>query len=138
MRLTNSTMPKNRDFTVFAKISDLNYCRKCKGYSLGHLFTIIHSNSSGIRNNTATFNKQPLLVLLYTRLYAAFLGFVNQPMPRGALKPKLCLKNRFGEVRAAMRFLSDGVRNPNFIIRTYRTNVAIFYKPPSPLHFNDY
>ena len=32
---------------------------------------------------------QPLVVLLYTRLYNAFFGFVNQPIPLGALKPRL-------------------------------------------------
>jgi len=31
------------------------------------------------------------------------------------LKPSECLTNLFHEVRAAIRFFNDGVRNPNFI-----------------------
>jgi len=50
------------------------------------------------------------------RLYAAFLGLVSHPHPRGALKPIECLTTRFQEVRAAMRLFSDGVRKPNFML----------------------
>lgn len=55
------------------------------------------------------------IVLEYTRLYAARFGLVNQPHPRGAFTPKLCAMNRFGDVRAAIIFLMDGLRRPNFI-----------------------
>ena len=60
--------------------------------------------------------KQPLLVLLYTLLYKAFLGSVIQPMPIGALNPRLWRMMRLTEVRAAIRLVIDGMRNPNFII----------------------
>ena len=60
------------------------------------------------------FTKQPLEVLLYTLLYAAFFGSVNQPNPLGALKPKLCRTTRFHDVRAAIRLVRDGMRKPNF------------------------
>ena len=59
--------------------------------------------------------RHPFEVLLYTRLYAALLGLVNQPQPLGALKPRLWRMIRFTEVRAAIRLVSDGMRNPNFI-----------------------
>jgi hypothetical protein len=67
-------------------------------------------------SKTTPLSKQPLLVLLYTLLYMARLGLVNQPQPRGALKPRLCLKMRFIEVRAAIRLLRLGMRKPNFIV----------------------
>ena len=47
------------------------------------------SSRIGTPNKKTKFTKQPLLVLLYTLLYNAFLGLVIQPMPLGALKPKL-------------------------------------------------
>jgi hypothetical protein len=49
------------------------------------------------------------------RLWSARFGLVSQPQPRGALKPSEWRTNRFTDVRAAMRFLSDGMRKPNFI-----------------------
>ena len=67
-------------------------------------------------NKNKTLTRQPLLVLLYTLLYIALLGLVIQPMPLGALKPRLWRMTRFTEVRAAIRLVSDGMRNPNFII----------------------
>ena len=57
---------------------------------------------------------QPRLVLLYTWLYKAFLGSVIQPIPLGALNPRLWRITRFTEVRAAIRLVSEGMRNPNF------------------------
>jgi len=42
IRLNNSNMPKNRGFTVIAKIHELNYCRKRNG---GYL--VICSSSKG-------------------------------------------------------------------------------------------
>ena len=57
---------------------------------------------------------QPLVVLLYTRLYNAFFGLVIQPIPLGALNPRLCRMIRLTDVRAAIRFVSDGMRKPNF------------------------
>lgn len=57
----------------------------------------------------------PLDVLLYNRLYAAFLGLVNQPMPRGALKPRLCLNTLLKDVLAAILLFKDGLLYPNFI-----------------------
>ena len=66
-------------------------------------------------NKNAKLTMQPLLVLLYTLLYNVFLGSVNQPMPLGALKPRLWRMMRFTDVRAAIRLVSDGMRNPNFI-----------------------
>ncbi len=65
-----------------------------------------------IKNTKLT--KQPLLVLLYTLLYKAFLGSVIQPIPLGALNPRLWRITRLTEVRAAIRLESDGMRNPNF------------------------
>ncbi|MFD0984020.1 hypothetical protein [Flavobacterium myungsuense] len=53
--------------------------------------------------------------MLYTLLYKAFLGSVIQPIPLGALKPRLWRMMRFTEVRAAIRLVIDGMRNPNFI-----------------------
>lgn len=50
------------------------------------------------------------------RLYAAFLGLVSQPHPRGALSPRLCRINLFGDVRADTIFFSDGLRGPNFMV----------------------
>src|ERR1035441_2903511 len=49
------------------------------------------------------------------RLYAARLGLVSQPHPRGALKPKDCRTYRFRDVRAAIRPRSDGLLIPHFI-----------------------
>ena len=37
------------------------------------------------------------------------------PNPFGALNPRLCLIIRFMEVRAAILFVKEGIRNPNFI-----------------------
>jgi hypothetical protein len=37
------------------------------------------------------------------------------PNPFGAFAPRLCLTTRLTDVLAAMLFLSDGIRNPNFI-----------------------
>ena len=37
------------------------------------------------------------------------------PNPFGALNPRLCLIIRFIEVRAAILFVKEGIRNPNFI-----------------------
>ena len=65
-------------------------------------------------NKNTKLTKQPLLVLLYTLLYKAFFGSVIQPIPLGALNPRLWRITRFTEVRAAIRFGSDGMRNPNF------------------------
>lgn len=69
----------------------------------------------GALSSISKFKRQPLLVLLYTLLYIALFGLVIQPMPRGALNPRLWRIIRFTDMRAAMRLLSDGVRNPNFI-----------------------
>ena len=40
-------------------------------------------------NKNTKLTKHPLLVLLYTLLYKAFLGSVIQPIPMGALIPSL-------------------------------------------------
>ena len=45
----------------------------------------------------------------------AFSGSVKIPKPFGALNPRLCLIIRFMEVRAAILFVKEGIRNPNFI-----------------------
>ena len=45
----------------------------------------------------------------------AFSGSVTIPNPFGALNPRLCLIIRFMEVRAAILFVKEGIRNPNFI-----------------------
>jgi hypothetical protein len=45
----------------------------------------------------------------------AFSGSVKMPNPFGALNPRLCLIIRFMEVRAAILFVKEGIRNPNFI-----------------------
>ena len=66
-------------------------------------------------NRSRKLTKQPLLVLLYTLLYIDLLGLVIQPLPLGALTPKLWRMIRFTEVRAAIRLLRLGMRNPNFI-----------------------
>lgn len=70
----------------------------------------------------------PTVVRLYTRLYAARLGLVSHPQPRGALSPIEWRRTRFNEVRAAMRFLSEGRLIPNFIPEsagaTYSLTVA--------------
>ena len=58
----------------------------------------------------------PDVVLLYTRLYKAFLGLVTQPQPFGALNPRFCRTYLFRDVLAAMRLLRFGMRKPNFII----------------------
>ena len=65
-------------------------------------------------NKNTKLTKQPLLVLLYTLLYKAFLGSVIQPIPLGALNPRLWRITRLTEVRAAIRLVRDGMRNPNF------------------------
>jgi hypothetical protein len=49
----------------------------------------------------------------------AFLGLVIQPIPRGALKPRLCAMIRLTDVRAAIRLLIEGMRNPNFIFLVF-------------------
>ena len=67
-------------------------------------------------NKNTKLTKQPLLVLLYTLLYKAFLGSVIHPIPLGALNPRLWRMMRFTEVRAAIRLVMDGMRNPNFIL----------------------
>ena len=67
-------------------------------------------------NKNMKLTKQPLLVLLYTLLYKAFLGSVIQPIPLGALNPRLWRITRLTEVRAAIRLVRDGMRNPNFKI----------------------
>lgn len=66
-------------------------------------------------NRNKKLTMQPLLVLLYTLLYIALLGLVIQPIPLGALTPRLWRMIRLTEVRAAIRLLIDGMRNPNFI-----------------------
>ena len=48
-------------------------------------------------------------------LRGAFFGLVTQPQPRGALIPTEWRTMRLTEVRAAMLFFRDGVRNPNFM-----------------------
>ena len=40
---------------------------------------------------------------------------VKMPNPLGALNPRLCLIIRLMEVRAAILFVKEGIRNPNFI-----------------------
>ena len=79
----------------------------------------------GALNKNTKLTKQPRLVLLYTLLYKAFLGSVIQPMPLGALNPRLLRMIRFTEVRAAIRLVIDGMRNPNFICLIILLNVAI-------------
>ena len=69
----------------------------------------------GMLKKNKTLTRQPLLVLLYILLYIALLGLVTQPMPLGALKPRLWRMTRLTEVRAAIRLLRFGMRNPNFI-----------------------
>jgi hypothetical protein len=39
----------------------------------------------------------------------------KMPNPFGALNPRLCLIIRFMEARAAILFVKEGIRNPNFI-----------------------
>jgi hypothetical protein len=51
-----------------------------------------------------------IVARLYTRLYAAFFGFVSQPYPRGAFNPRLFFTARFTDVRAEMLFLRLGFR----------------------------
>src|SRR5260370_11694355 len=55
------------------------------------------------------------VVRLYTRLYAARLGLVIHPQPRGALRPRLCRTARLIEVRAARLLRRLGFLIPNFI-----------------------
>lgn len=55
------------------------------------------------------------MVRLWTRLYAARFGLVSHPIPRGALTPSEWRTARFQDVRAAMRFLSEGRRMPNLM-----------------------
>jgi hypothetical protein len=62
----------------------------------------------GTASGRAKTTRQPLL---YIRLYAALLGFVNYPNPHGALKPSLCRTTRFQDVQATIFFLIDGFRN---------------------------
>jgi hypothetical protein len=54
------------------------------------------------------------------------LGFVIQPQPRGAFKPKLWRANRFQDVLAANRLRSDGMRKKYLIAesQTYRLVLA--------------
>jgi hypothetical protein len=76
----------------------------------------IHEHTPSVPAAQSNTSMQPFEVLLYTRLYAAFLGLVSQPAPRGAFKPIEWRTNLFTEVRAAMRFLILGTRKPNFIL----------------------
>ncbi len=66
---------------------------------------------------STTMHPHPFVVLLYTWLYAAFFGFVSHPQPRGALKPSWWRTTRLSDVRAARRFLSEGVLYPNFKVQ---------------------
>jgi hypothetical protein len=89
---------------------------------------------------------QPVVVLLYTLLYAAFFGFVSQPIPLGTLKPRLWRTIRFTDVRAAIRLVSDGIRNPNFIMllcnqlfnlsQASSTNLLVLYSPYKRISFS--
>src|SRR5690348_6827292 len=54
------------------------------------------------------------------RLRAALAGSVAQPAPRGAFRPSSCLIALTGDVRAAMRLLSDGVRKPMRMVSSER------------------
>lgn len=58
----------------------------------------------------------------------AFFGLVKNPQPRGALKPSECLMTRFTDVRAAIRFFKEGIRNPNFMALT----MSRFPAPSAP------
>ena len=83
-----------------------------------HDINISHTTkakANGMLNKNTKLTKQPRLVLLYTLLYRAFLGSVIQPIPLGALNPRLWRMTRLTEVRAAIRLVRDGMRNPNFI-----------------------
>src|ERR1035437_728466 len=71
--------------------------------------------ASATTGATSRSTAQPVVVRLYTRLYAAFRGFVSQPHPRGAFSPRRCRTMRLRDVRAAMRFVSEGIRIPNFM-----------------------
>src|SRR5260370_29521702 len=59
------------------------------------------------------------VVRLYTRLYAARLGLVIHPQPRGALRPRLCRTARLIDVRASK------------LLRILRFLLPNFIKPPS-------
>src|ERR1035437_8131799 len=74
--------------------------------------------ASATTGATSRSTAQPVVVRLYTRLYAAFRGFVSQPHPRGAFSPRRCRTIRLSDVRAAMRLVSEGIRNPNFMSRS--------------------
>lgn len=65
--------------------------------------------------STITTTPHPTVVRRYTRLYAAFRGLVSHPHPRGALIPNEWRTTRFTDVRAARRFVNDGMRSPNFM-----------------------
>jgi hypothetical protein len=58
------------------------------------------------------------VLLLYDRLYAAFLGFVIHPAPLGAFSPSAFFTIRFPDVRAAMLFLMLGLRILNITATT--------------------
>ena len=49
------------------------------------------------------------------RLYAARLGLVIQPHPRGAFSPSEFRTYRFHDSRAATRLRIDGRQNPHFM-----------------------
>jgi hypothetical protein len=68
----------------------------------------------------------------YAALYAAFLGFVSQPAPRGALIPRLLLTMRFTEVRAAMLFLREGFLIPIFILLEDNIGELLQYESSFP------
>src|SRR5260370_41368448 len=55
------------------------------------------------------------VVRLYTRLYAARLGLVIHPQPRGALRPRLCRTARLIGVGSARLLRRLGFLIPNFL-----------------------
>ena len=87
-----------------------------------HHPTIIPTNTQKqptTPNNINITTIHPVVVLLYTLLYAAFFGLVIQPQPLGALKPRFWRTYLFRDVLAAMRLLRFGMRKPNFINKVY-------------------
>lgn len=60
------------------------------------------------------------VLLLYERLYAAFLGFVIHPAPLGAFNPRAFFTIRLPDVRAAMLFLRLGLRILNMMSRHFK------------------
>lgn len=82
----------------------------------------------------------PLDVRLYTRLYAARLGFVSQPNPRGAFRPKRWRSIRLTDVLAAIRLLMDGIRIPNFTVASkfsgQPTPPQIYRRSPTQLRYS--